>query len=243
MHRFPVSGNRRQQWIEVLGLQEALILSHHHVCSRHFPNGDITQIPSLHLGKKFASPKKKNSARGQRAAKRKNLFVSPVLSTEAKKHAATTSTTDDESVTTPGDIVPLLPVLSTPVGEPCFSDYSVHELMDASDQSSIDQHSTSSVSQDVSGASQANNGSEIIVNTALLAHIEYLQVTNKRLQDNLDKQMPKHFRLEVIMHDDKLVQFYTGFQSYESLIAFYEFLGPSVNNLKYWGSKPVKTKQ
>jgi len=205
MHRFPASGNRQQQWIEVFGLQEALILSNHCVCSRHFPNGDITQIPSLHLGKKFASPKRKDSARGQHAAKHKNLFVSPVLSTEVKKHAATTSTTDDESATTPGDIVPLLPVLSTPVGEPCFSDYSVHELMDASDQSSIDQHSTSSVSQDVFGTSQANNGSEIIVNTALLARIECLQVTNKCLQDNFDKQMSTHFRLEVIMHDDTIL--------------------------------------
>lgn len=45
------------------------------------------------------------------------------------------------------------------------------------------------------------------------------------------------------MQDNKLVQFYTGFQSYESLTAFYEFLGPSVSTLKYWGSKPVKTKQ
>ena len=171
------------------------------------------------------------------------MFVSPVLSTKSKKHAAATSTTDDDSsIITPGDIVPSLPVLSTPIGGPYFSDYSVHGLLDTSDQSSIDHPSTSSVSQDVSVASQANEP-EIIVNTALLACIEYLQLANKHLQDDLDKQKPKYFRLEIIMHNDKLVQFYTGFQSYELLIAFYEFLGPSVSNLKYWVSKPVKTKQ
>ena len=58
----------------------------------------------------------------------------------------------------------------------------------------------------------------------------------------IDKQGPKFFRLENRKHSDKLVHFYTGFQSYETLLAFYEFLGPSVDNLKYWGSKPVKTK-
>ena len=61
------------------------------------------------------------------------------------------------------------------------------------------------------------------MNTALLACIEYLQPANKRLQDDLDKQKPKYFRLEIIMHNDELVQFYIGFQSYES---------PSVSNLR-----------
>ena len=89
----------------------------------------------------------------------------------------------------------------------------MHELIDSSDQSSIDHPSTSSVSQDVSGTSQAHKESEIIVSTALLAHIEYLQLTNKRLQGDLDKQKPKNFRLEIIKHNDKLVQFYTSFSS------------------------------
>ena len=60
------------------------------------------------------------------------------------------------------------------------------------------------------------------------------------LQDNLDKQKPKHFRLEIIMHNDKLAQFHTGFQSYESQIVFYEFLGTSASNLKYWGANLSK---
>ena len=35
------------------------------------------------------------------------------------------------------------------------------------------------------------------------------------------------------------MSFYTGFLSYEVLLLFYEFLGPAVNNLQYWGAKTV----
>ena len=30
---------------------------------------------------------------------------------------------------------------------------------------------------------------------------------------------------------------YTGFPSYEVLVTFFDFLGPAVNNLNYWGAK------
>ena len=51
------------------------------------------------------------------------------------------------------------------------------------------------------------------------------------------------FRLENFKHDDKQVLFYTGFQSYSSLMACYNYLGPSVNCLEYWGSKRTDTTQ
>ena len=38
-------------------------------------------------------------------------------------------------------------------------------------------------------------------------------------------------------HFDSLVRFYAGFQSYEILVAFFEFPWPSVNKLWYWDSK------
>ena len=119
------------------------------------------------------------------------------------------------------DVLPTLPILSAPVGEPYFSDYSVHELPDSGDQSSVS-HSVSSFGMTSRGASGSSapcpedshtDEGSIIVNTALLARIEALQAANKRLQDQLDKQKPKCFRLESIKDDDKLVHFYTGFQS------------------------------
>ena len=45
------------------------------------------------------------------------------------------------------------------------------------------------------------------------------------------------FTIEEIQHDDKLVCFYTGFVSYKIYLAFFNFLGPAVDKLNYWGCK------
>ena len=78
MYRFPKDLAKRSQWLSALHLTEESIKEHHRVCSRHFPSGDGTQIPSLNLGKRFASPKKIFSPRGVRAAnlatKRRRLY-------------------------------------------------------------------------------------------------------------------------------------------------------------------------
>ena len=79
----------------------------------------------------------------------------------------------------------------------------------------------------------------------LLARIEALEVENRVLReitsDMISRAQPRpvltYFRLERIVHDDSLVRFYTGFGSYELILAFFEFLGPSVDHLNYWGSK------
>ena len=39
------------------------------------------------------------------------------------------------------------------------------------------------------------------------------------------------------MNDDSLIRFYTGFPSYEVLVAVFEFLGPAVNQLHYRGKQ------
>ena len=41
------------------------------------------------------------------------------------------------------------------------------------------------------------------------------------------------FRLSNIKSDENMVTFYTGFPSFSTLKGFYDFLGPSVDNLKY----------
>ena len=40
-----------------------------------------------------------------------------------------------------------------------------------------------------------------------------------------------HFRLEDIIHNDGLVRFYTGFPSYEIILAVFDFLGPAAHKL------------
>ena len=72
MHCFPPVSQpvKRKQWLTALNLSDDDVPEQHRICSLHFPNGDISQTPSLHLGKRFKSPKKVWSKRAQRAAKR-----------------------------------------------------------------------------------------------------------------------------------------------------------------------------
>ena len=53
VHRFPPETDpaKRQVWLAALDLKEDEVHDHHRVCSRHFPSGDVSQTPSLHLGK------------------------------------------------------------------------------------------------------------------------------------------------------------------------------------------------
>ena len=90
--------------------------------------------------------------------------------------SAVTSCTEKDI---PADVVPTLPVLSASVGEPYFSDYTVHELPDSGDQSSVS-YSVSSFGTTSHGASSTcavcpedsqTDEQTIIVNTALLARI------------------------------------------------------------------------
>ena len=109
--------------------------------------------------------------------------------------------------------------LSVPVGEPLLSDYTVHELP----------------------GHEESSGTEPLLDAALLSRIEALEAENRYLRKQLDSDKQQHFRLENISSDDALVQFYTGFISYELLLIFFEFLGPSVNKLHYWGTKTIRT--
>ena len=128
---------------------------------------------------------------------------------------------------------------STPIGEVLLSDYSVHELPD-SEESCMEQ---SLSGDDASRQQQLNDRQTMVVNTALVARIESLEAENWSLHLKLVNNKPRYFRLQDISNNDSLVRFYTGFYTYETLLTFYDFLGPSVNSLTYWGSKSTKTKR
>ena len=241
MHRLPPETEpaKRQQWLAALGLTNDEVHDHHRVCSRHFPSGDISQPPSLHLGKRFASPRKMRTPRGERAvraAKRKSLYPLDAstpkrLSTASPSPCTSRVVTPVSSELTDEDYGPMSAMqLCTPIGEVLLSDYNVHELPNVSEDSCPD-------SSGVSIDNKIPNEAEVIVNTALVARIEALEAENETMHRKFSSQKPKYFRLEDIANKDSLVRFYTGFQSHEILILFYEFLGPSVNNLHYWGSK------
>ena len=68
-HRFP-SDSERSVWLSVFQLSESDVKSYSQVCSRHFPDGDVKNNPQVNLGKRFASPLKKEHPRAKRAKRR-----------------------------------------------------------------------------------------------------------------------------------------------------------------------------
>ena len=106
MFRLPRDKARRQQWLAALHLSEENVSEQTRVCSRHFLHGDPSNIPSRHLGKCFASPKKVFTDRNKRAAKRASSYP-PVL--QPSKRVSTTSLSSvssqvpGSSCTTTGD--------------------------------------------------------------------------------------------------------------------------------------------
>ena len=77
-----------------------------------------------------------------------------------------------------------------------------------------------------------SESTEMELHAALLVRIKALESENTKLQN-----ISKNFRIEDIQDDDRMILFYTGFVSYTVFSAFFEFLGPAVNSLNYWGSK------
>ena len=194
-------------WLSVFGKTEDDVTSNSRVCSRHFPSGNVKLSPVSTLGKRFASPIKKG-VRAKRARHRQELRQLRERFTPTP--SSSKAATCSRSVTPPPSTTPCIAM----VGEQLLTDISVHELPN---EEGLPKSST-----------------EVVVNTALLARIEVLEAENAQLKSEPQKA---YFQLEDIEHDDNLVRFYTGFVSFSIFIAFFEFLGPVVNHLNYWGSK------
>ena len=148
---------------------------------------------AVHLGNRFASPKKMKSHRGLRATKRKALFPEPTL----KRHllsaspspSASRPVTPTTSNATDGESSDLI------VGtyNPYRSLFSEESCLVISSKSNADK-----------GGEQSSEA-QVVVNTALVARIEALEAETRSLRSKLGK------------HSDSLVAFYTGFQSYDLL--------------------------
>jgi len=221
MFRIPAEPNRRKQWLEVLDINEADVHDHTRVCSRHFLHGDSSNLPSLNLGKRFASPKKKDTARGIRAQKRALLSPSVTPPPPSKSLCLQTpSSSRGSSVVgqTPCSTDTEDPMCVS-IGEPLLSDssYGIHELPSEQDDSV--------------------HVSEV----ALKAKIEVLEAEASQSQYYRAVSTSRFFRVEQIANNDDLIRFYTGFNSYSLFLLFFEFLGPAAHQLQYWGDAERKT--
>ena len=231
-HRFPGPNNaRRARWLQIFGIDESQLKSQSRVCSRHFPGGDPSKEPVLTLGKRFASPIKQKHPRAKRAKARETSKTLATLRSSLSPPFSFSRSVTPVETTSRQDIS-----LTAPVGEQLETNYQVHELPSESDAMS-DCPSSSIQSLEV-----PSKNTEVLVNTALLARIESLEAENRHLKASPQGSQP--FRIEQIQGNDHLVRFYTGFVSYMIFTAFFDFLGPVVNELNYWGSKKkVSTRQ
>ena len=109
--------------------------------------------------------------------------------------------------------------MTVSVGEQLIDTYQVTELPD-------------------DGCSTATCSSQQhLVETVLLAHIEFLKAQLEKLKSTHHKKS-QPFSIDQIKHDDHLISFYTGFSSFDLFLEFYQFLGPAVDKLHYWKTKP-----
>ena len=92
-----------------------------------------------------------------------------------------------------------------------------------------------------------DQNAQVLVNTALLARIEALETENKRLKEHTSTttgpSCNRKLTISGIAANDGLVKLYTIFQCHEDFMSFYEFLGPAVDELKYWGDKEFTRKR
>ena len=166
------------------------------------------------IGKRFASPIKKGprEKRAKRRDEQKLLFSSSSGTVVGSSDSMPTSSIQQSNSP---------PLHTALVGQQFLTSesYEIHELPSSVDTKLQPQHQET----------------DVTIGTALLARIEFLEAENTQLKAM--QLIRNELRLEDIQHDDKLVCFFTGFTSYVMLTAFFEFLGPAVHNLRYWGEK------
>ena len=131
-------------------------------------------------------------------------------------------------------------MLTAGIGEQLLGNYQVHELPSDSTDDTSDY-----LPQSHHSLPETSKGSELVLNTALLARIEALEAENQHLKKELKTReaQHQHFRISQVRDNNKLFRFFTGFASYMHFLALFEFLGPVVNELNYWGSKETSRRR
>lgn len=234
LHNFPANPTKKQYWCETFGVSLDDLKPYYRVCSRHFKDGNIENGPDPTLGKRFASPKKRWTSRAQRASRRDTVRVTQRLFSPTPRESETPSRSPTPASSSAQESSSEQSPMTVSVGEPLVSDYQVHELY--SDSPGPSDLSTSVQISNIDGRTDIST--EVLANAALLARTEVLESENGSLKEKVKtlETKPCAFRIEDIAHGDKLVRLYI---SYMVLISFFKFLGPSVNELSYWGGRKV----
>ncbi len=226
LQHFSVSYSKTpsKAWLEGLGLTPEDINAESRVCSRHFRDGSPKTFPSVHLGTKFAERPSEDTPRGKRRASRESQQH------HAKRLCVRTSS-PGQGPSPPSPLPEPLVVSPPSLSRECSRTSSVSQIQSDFGSSSFLSTPGSSVSYSVPDL-------QITVNLALVSQIELLKSENRKLKLQLEEAKQAPFRVECIADNDSLASLYTGFPSYDVLSSFYKFLGPAVEHLQYWGTKP-----
>ena len=75
---------------------------------------------------------------------------------------------------------------------------------------------------------------EVIEFTDLLKKVEQLSTKINELEKEMSYARNAFFSVEKLQNDDEAVKFYTGFPSYESFSAVFEYFQPKLQHISYW---------
>ncbi|KAL5499645.1 hypothetical protein EMCRGX_G011098 [Ephydatia muelleri] len=271
-YRIPPDLNKRALWLHVLHLSDHILKPHYRVCSKHFRDGDPKNGPELLLGKKFATPVKRNDATTRSILRQKKELQTLSASTSRMDpDSPHLSTLPQPSIIQPTvDAQPLQPsnTLDVNIDEPNLSMSSLSCA--TSEEPNLDALSPTPVVDELPSCSYTSmqlplssattvfvdsalqeipaiihrsstaDNEQYKLNSALIARVEILEA--EKLKNTISKAKLT-LTVEDLKDDENLFSFYTGFKSYNIFLAFFEFLGPAVYKLHYWGSKTTQVRK
>ena len=166
----------------------------------------------------------------------------PLPSTSTSLPSTTSTPLPSTSTPLPSTSTPLPQLLIAQVGEQLDTNYTVYELpgpsgLQAEEWELPGPSGLQAEEWELPGPSGLQADEYRLMNEALLKRIKVLEEEKRgRLSDST--KLP--FCIEQIQHDDKLVQFYTGFSSFRLFLAFFELLGLLWTILTSGGQKMVQ---
>ena len=90
-HCFPANPEKRAVWLQVFQLDESDLEPYSRVCSRHCPDCNAKKEPEVNLGKRFASPRKRDHPCAKRTKRRDSMKELAVLGLNSPTESPSTS--------------------------------------------------------------------------------------------------------------------------------------------------------
>ena len=195
----------------------------------------ILKWSTPHIGRQFASPIKKGSDRRARAIGRQHIHrIQELQSASSLESHGSNNPSSRLHTSKSTSSLPQLPT----VHDPESTTTGVEPMTVSVGKQLIDNYQVTELPDD--GSTTATSSSQQhLVETALLARIEFLEVQLEKIQNDKKSTDYKPFSIDQIKQDDHQVSFYTGFPSFAVFLEFYQFLGPAVDKLHYWGTNQV----